>query len=42
MLTAIRLLVARAMVRLAIAAAPGAQGVAIEAATRPIWRPGDK
>lgn len=40
MLTFIRIWVARAMVRMAIAAAPGPQGVAIEAATRPIWRPG--
>lgn len=40
MLTSLRILLARAMVRLAIVAAPGPQGVAIEAATRPIWRPG--
>ncbi len=40
MLTAIRVLIARAIVRLAIAAAPAEQGAAIATATRPIWRPG--
>jgi hypothetical protein len=42
MLTTIRTLIARALVRLAVAAAPGPQGTAIATATRPIWRPGDR
>ena len=39
MLTNIRSLLARAVVRLAIFAAPADQGQAIADATRPIWRP---
>lgn len=40
MLTTIRLFIARALVRLAVMAAAADKGVAIEQATRPIWRPG--
>lgn len=40
MLTSIRTLIARALVRLAVAAAPADKGTAIATATRPIWRPG--
>lgn len=40
MLTTIRNGVARALVRLAVMAAAVDKGKAIEAATRPIWRPG--
>lgn len=42
MIHAIRNLIARALVRLAVAAAPGPEGSAIATATRPIWRPGDR
>lgn len=40
MFSAFRTLIARALVRLAVAAAPGEKGTAIANATRPIWRPG--
>jgi len=40
MLTSLRSLIARALVRLAVMAAAADKGVAIEQATRPIWRPG--
>lgn len=39
MLTAIRLFIARAMVRVAIIAAPADQAARLEETTRLIWRP---
>lgn len=37
MLATVRTLIARALVRLAVAAAPADKGTAIATATRPIW-----
>lgn len=39
-MTTLQTFIARALVRLAIMAAPAAQAERIEVATRPIWRPG--
>ncbi len=39
-MTTLQTLLARALVRLAIMAAPADKAGPLEAATRPIWRPG--
>lgn len=39
-MTMLQTLIARALVRLAIAAAPGDKADQLREATRPIWRPG--
>ena len=39
MTTGIRILIARALVRLAVAFAPQPQGEQLREVTRPIWRP---